>query len=62
MQAQAALSKASQPAIDAALNLRFSFLFSHPNANLQHFIIFFLGHRPDHPGKLYLVTDNRCRA
>ncbi|WP_440310634.1 hypothetical protein, partial [Klebsiella pneumoniae] len=18
--------------------------------------------RPDHPGKLYLVTDNRCRA
>ncbi|HIF7694133.1 TPA: hypothetical protein ACX4H2_003291, partial [Escherichia coli] len=25
-------------------------------------IIFFLGHRPDHPGKLYLVTDNRCRA
>ncbi|HIG9788725.1 TPA: hypothetical protein ACYEL6_001896 [Escherichia coli] len=62
MQAQAAFCKASQPAIDAALNLRFSFLFSHSNANLQHFIIFFLGHRPDHPGKLYLVTDNRCRA
>ncbi|HHU9975544.1 TPA: hypothetical protein ACUK8A_004440, partial [Escherichia coli] len=20
------------------------------------------GHRPDHPGKLYLVTDNRCCA
>ncbi|WP_434087276.1 hypothetical protein [Escherichia coli] len=50
------------PVIDAAFYLRFSFLFSHPYANLQHFIIFFLGHRPDHPGKLYLVTDNRCRA
>ncbi|MCV4859755.1 hypothetical protein OFB63_27235, partial [Escherichia coli] len=42
LQAQAAFSKASQPAIDASLNLRFSFLFSHPYANLQHFIIFFL--------------------
>ncbi len=62
LQAQAAFSKASQPAIDASLNLRFSFLFSHPYANLLHFLIFFLGHRPDHPGKLYLVTDNRCRA
>ncbi|EPF1219504.1 MULTISPECIES: hypothetical protein [Escherichia] len=48
--------------MDASLNLRFSFLFSHSNANLQHFIIFFLGHRPDHSGKLYLVTDNRCCA
>ncbi|WP_425357741.1 hypothetical protein [Escherichia coli] len=62
MQAQAAFSKVSHLAIDASLNLRFSFLFSHSNANLQHFIIFFLGHRPDHSGKLYLVTDNRCRA
>ncbi|MGA0422556.1 hypothetical protein ACO2XV_10975 [Escherichia coli] len=63
LQAQAAFSKASQPAIDASLNLRFSFLFSHPYANLQHFIIFFLGHRPGiSSGKLYLVTDNRCRA
>ncbi|MDM8927153.1 hypothetical protein QU862_30545, partial [Escherichia coli] len=35
--------KASHPAIDAVLNLRFSFLFRHPYANLQHFIIFFLG-------------------
>lgn len=61
LQAQAAFSKASQPAIDASLNLRFSFLFSHPYANLQHFIIFFLM-PSDHPGKLYLVTDNRCRA
>ncbi|ETJ42682.1 hypothetical protein Q604_UNBC03343G0001, partial [human gut metagenome] len=34
LQAQAAFSKASQPAIDASLNLRFSFLFSHPYANL----------------------------
>ena len=40
LQAQAAFSKASQPAIDASLNLRFSFLFSHPYANLQHFITF----------------------
>ncbi|EPD7830973.1 hypothetical protein ACVM5L_003891 [Escherichia coli] len=50
------------PVIDAALYLRFSVLFCYPYTNLQHFIIFFLGHRPDHPGKLYLVTDNRCRA
>ena len=53
LQAQAAFSKASQPAIDASLNLRFSFLFSHPYANLQHFIIFFLGTVQNHPGKLY---------
>ncbi|EPE1212406.1 hypothetical protein ACPEGR_12165 [Escherichia coli] len=50
------------PVIDAAFYLRFSVLFCYPYTNLQHFIIFFLGHRPDHPGKLYLVTDNRCRA
>ncbi|XPE66166.1 hypothetical protein ACNKHR_29750 [Shigella flexneri] len=62
LQAEAAFGKASQPAIDASLNLRFSFLFGHPYANLQHFIIFFLGHRPDRPGKLYLVTDDRYRA
>lgn len=61
LQAQAAFSKASQPAIDASLNLRFSFLFSHPYANLQHFIIFFLGHRQIIPANS-TVTDNRCRA
>ncbi|EPN5221887.1 TPA: hypothetical protein ACWQUH_002410 [Escherichia coli] len=53
---------ASHPAIQNTLNLRFGFFLRYPNTNLQHFIIFFLGHRPDHPGKLYLVTDNRCCA
>ncbi len=53
---------ASYPALRNTLNLRFGFFLRYPNTNLQHFIIFFLGHRPDHPGKLYLVTDNRCRA
>ncbi|MGA4596500.1 MULTISPECIES: hypothetical protein [Escherichia] len=43
-------------------NFRFGFVLCHPNADLQHGIIFFLSHRPDHPGKLHLVTDNRCRA
>lgn len=61
LQAQAAFSKASQPAIDASLNLRFSFLFSHPYANLQHFIIFFLSTVQIIPANS-TVTDNRCRA
>ncbi|EPE8642412.1 hypothetical protein ACT6MO_003970 [Escherichia coli] len=53
---------ASHPPIQDVSNLRFGFFLCYPNANLQHFIIFFLGHRPDHPGKLDLVANNRCRA
>ncbi|WP_459208745.1 hypothetical protein [Escherichia whittamii] len=56
------MQPASHPAIQDASNLSFGFFLRYPNANLQHFIIFFLGHRPDHPGKLHLVTDNRSRA
>ncbi|WP_432758334.1 MULTISPECIES: hypothetical protein [Escherichia] len=52
----------SYPAIQTPSNFRFGFVLCHPNADLQHCIIFFLSHRPDHSGKLYLVTDHRCRA
>ncbi|HIA3165913.1 TPA: hypothetical protein ACWP27_002563 [Escherichia coli] len=53
---------ASYPALQNTLNLRFGFFLRYPNTNLQYFIILFLGHRPDHSGKFYLITDNRCRA
>ncbi|WP_420921684.1 hypothetical protein [Citrobacter cronae] len=37
-------------------------VFSNANTNLQHCIIFFLGHRPDHASKFHLVTDDRRGA
>ncbi|MGS6357178.1 hypothetical protein ACVGXP_06035 [Enterobacter hormaechei] len=35
-------------------------LLHRPYADFAHRVILFLGHRPDHPGKLHLVTDDRC--
>ncbi|WP_422679032.1 hypothetical protein [Citrobacter cronae] len=37
-------------------------IFSNANTYLQHRIIFFLGHRPDHASKFNLVTDDRRGA
>ncbi|WP_432416593.1 hypothetical protein [Enterobacter genomosp. S] len=38
-------------------------IFLHrPYADFPHRVIFFFGHRPDHPGKLHLVTHNRRSA
>ncbi|WP_425249787.1 hypothetical protein [Enterobacter hormaechei] len=34
-------------------------LLHRPYADFAHRVIFFLGYRPDHPGKLHLVTDDR---
>ncbi|MBS2140870.1 hypothetical protein KCA24_32220, partial [Escherichia coli] len=59
LQAQAAFSKASQPAIDASLNLRFSFPFRHPYPNLQHFFFSFLPHRPYTPAQTPPRPTNR---
>ncbi|WP_445582672.1 hypothetical protein [Scandinavium goeteborgense] len=38
------------------------FFFRHANTDFQHRVVLFLCHGPDHPGKLHLVTDDRCRA
>ncbi|WP_444861443.1 hypothetical protein [Enterobacter bugandensis] len=37
-------------------------LFHRPQTDLPHRVIFFFCHRPDHPGKLHLVTHNRRSA
>ncbi|WP_425591300.1 hypothetical protein [Buttiauxella agrestis] len=37
--------------------LRFFAFYAH--TDFTHLVIFFLGDRPNHPGKLHLVTDNR---
>ncbi|WP_425278828.1 hypothetical protein [Enterobacter hormaechei] len=34
-------------------------LLHRPYADFAHRVIFFLRYRPDHPGKLHLVTDDR---
>ncbi|XUV84075.1 hypothetical protein ACREYP_09690 [Enterobacter sp. TMH.L2] len=38
------------------------FFLSHPDTNLTHQVVLFLGHRPNHSGKLHLVANHRRAA